>query len=76
MFWVLKRTLSLRHFYEYPQHMFWLRNKKNKFSMLIYYFTYVEYPQHMYWLRNKIINFNSDVLFSHVCFNREILPTL
>ena len=28
MFWVLKRTVSLRHV-EYPQHyMVWLRNKK------------------------------------------------
>ena len=31
MFWVLKRTVSLRGFFEYPQHMFWLRNKKINF---------------------------------------------
>ena len=28
-FWVLKRTVS----FEYPQHMFWLRNKKNNFQL-------------------------------------------
>ena len=33
MFWVLKRTVSLRRFFEYPQHMFWLRNKKNIFFL-------------------------------------------
>ena len=31
MFWVLKKTVSLRRLFEYPQHMFWLRNKKNIF---------------------------------------------
>ena len=34
MFWVLKRTVSLRRSFEYPQHIFWLRNKKIKFSLL------------------------------------------
>ena len=33
MFWVLKRTVSLRRFFMYPQHMFWLRNKKNNFQI-------------------------------------------
>ena len=28
MFWVVKRTV---HSFEYPQHMFWLRNKKSIF---------------------------------------------
>ena len=28
---VLKRTVSLRRSFEYPQHMFWLRNKKSIF---------------------------------------------
>ena len=28
MFWVLKRTIGS---FEYPQHMFWLRNMKNYF---------------------------------------------
>ena len=33
MFWVLDiRTLSLRQFFEYPQHMFWLRNRKIIFN--------------------------------------------
>ena len=27
MFWVLKRTVSLRRLFEYPQHMFSLRNE-------------------------------------------------
>ena len=30
-FWVLKRTVSLRRFFEYQKHMFWLRKKKNYF---------------------------------------------
>ena len=34
MFWVHKRTVSLRWFYEYPQHMFWLRIKKIIFLLL------------------------------------------
>ena len=29
VFWVLKRTVS----FKYPQHMFWLRNKKNNFQL-------------------------------------------
>ena len=29
----LKRTVSSRWFFEYPQHMFWLRNKKNNFQL-------------------------------------------
>ena len=29
---MLKRTVSSRRFFEYPQHMFWLRNKKIIFS--------------------------------------------
>ena len=33
MFWVLKRTLSLRGSFEYAQHMFWLRNKKTIFLL-------------------------------------------
>ena len=32
VFWVLKRSVSLT-FFEYPQHMFWLRNKKNIFPV-------------------------------------------
>ena len=37
VFWVVKRTISLRRFkregsFEYPQYMFWLRNKKNYFQ--------------------------------------------
>ena len=28
MFWWLKRTVSLRRFFECPQDMFWQRNKK------------------------------------------------
>ena len=28
MMWVLKRTVSVRRFFEYPHHMFSLRNKK------------------------------------------------
>ena len=33
MFWMLDiRTLSLRQFFEYPQHMFWLRNRKIIFN--------------------------------------------
>ena len=35
MFWVLKRIISLRQFFEYPQHMFWLRNKKIIFSYIL-----------------------------------------
>ena len=33
MFWVLKRNLSAQknRLIEYPQHMFWLRNKKTIF---------------------------------------------
>ena len=36
MFLVLKRTVSLRLSFEYPQHMFWLRNKKikNRYALL------------------------------------------
>ena len=30
MFWVLKRTDGS---FEYPQHMFWLKNKKNEFLL-------------------------------------------
>ena len=30
MFRVLKRTVSLRRFFEYPQHMFWFQEKENK----------------------------------------------
>ena len=26
--WLLKRTVSLGQFFEFPQHVFWLRNKK------------------------------------------------
>ena len=41
MFWVLKRTVSARRkepsqrdgSFEYPQHIFWLRNKKIIFSL-------------------------------------------
>ena len=32
VFWVLKRTISWDGSFEYPQHMFWLRNKKNNFQ--------------------------------------------
>ena len=28
MFWVLKRTVSLKRFFEHPQHMFWMRNRE------------------------------------------------
>ena len=35
MFCVLKRTISLRRFFEYSQHMFWMRNKENKFLIRI-----------------------------------------
>ena len=31
--WVLKRTVPLRRFFWVPQHMFWLRNKKNNFQV-------------------------------------------
>ena len=34
MLWLLKRTVSMRRFFEYPQHMFWLRNKKTIFLLL------------------------------------------
>ena len=30
-FWVLKEPSHLDSSFEYPQHMFWLRNKKNYF---------------------------------------------
>ena len=33
VFWVPKRTVSSRRSFEYPQHMFWLRNKKNNFQL-------------------------------------------
>ena len=33
MFWVLRRTVSLRRSFEYPQHMFRLRHKKNNFLL-------------------------------------------
>ena len=36
VFWVLKRTVSLRQWdgsFEYPQHMFWMRNKENRFPI-------------------------------------------
>ena len=33
MFWVFKRAISSRRSFEYPQHMFWLRNKKNNFLL-------------------------------------------
>ena len=36
MFWVFKTTVSLRRFFEYPHHMFRLRNKKIK--SLVYTF--------------------------------------
>ena len=32
LFWVLKRTVSLRRFFWVPQHMLWSRNKKICFS--------------------------------------------
>ena len=32
MFRLLKRTVLMRQFLEYPQHMFWLRNRKNSFN--------------------------------------------
>ena len=32
-FWVLKRTVLLRRSFEYPQHMFWLRNKNDNFQL-------------------------------------------
>ena len=28
---MLKRTVSFRGSFEYPQHMFWMRNKENNF---------------------------------------------
>ena len=31
VFWVLKRTGSLKLSFEHPQHMFWMRNKENSF---------------------------------------------
>ena len=33
MFWVLKRTVSLRRYFWVPQHMFCFRNKKINFSL-------------------------------------------
>ena len=33
MFWVVKKIVSLRRFFSAPQHMFWLRNKKNEFLL-------------------------------------------
>ena len=33
VFWVLKQTVSLRRFFEYPQNIFWLRNKKVNFPV-------------------------------------------
>ena len=36
VFWELKRTVSLRRSFEYPQHMFWLRNEKNNFQLLVH----------------------------------------
>ena len=35
VFLMLKRTVSLRLFFEHPQQMFWLRNKKKKFLYTI-----------------------------------------
>ena len=32
MFWMLKRTVLLRRFCEYPQDLFWLRDKKKKIN--------------------------------------------
>ena len=33
MFWVLKKLSHGDSSFEYPQHMFWLRNKKNNFQI-------------------------------------------
>ena len=33
MFWVHKRIVSLRRLLEYPQHVFWMRNKENSFTI-------------------------------------------
>ena len=33
---MLKKIVSLRQFFEYPQHMFWMRNKENSFSIRTY----------------------------------------
>ena len=46
--------------FKYPQHMFWLRNKKINF--ILHRDGSFEYPQHMFWLRNKKINFSYALL--------------
>ena len=33
MFWVLKEPSHPDGSFEYPQHMFWMRNKENRFPM-------------------------------------------
>ena len=33
MFWVLKRSVSWRCFFEYTHHIFWLRNERNSFHL-------------------------------------------
>ena len=46
MFWVLKRTISMRVLngsFEYPQLMFWLRNKKNNFLLHTFIWRPVSY---------------------------------
>ena len=35
VFWVLKKNVSSRPTFQYPQHMFWLRNKKTNFQLHI-----------------------------------------
>ena len=58
MFWVFKRTVSMIRYFEYPQHMFWLRNKKTIFGyahlikglliiMVLTLFILMDYPIHI-----------------------------
>ena len=51
MFWVLKKKTSHRDgSFEYPQHMFWLRNKKNIILlhvMRLHYFSQQEKSQYL-----------------------------
>ena len=42
---MLKRTVTLRRFFEYPQHMFWMRNKENSFPIC----TLIWSPGMLWW---------------------------
>ena len=69
MFWVLKRKVSLRYgSFEYPEHMFWLRN--NNIIFLICNLNYIK--ARIYSLDVKLCEKVSDELISPMAFILQI----